>query len=80
MQVGNTILAAAAETGTDENWCLLNNQSTCNTFINGKYLSNIDAPDGQYLRLHCNTGVKHTNTIGDLPGYYDPLWYNPKGI
>ena len=55
MHVGDTILAAATEARIDENWCLLNNQSTCNAFINGKYLSNIrDAPDGKYLRVHCN--------------------------
>ena len=35
MHVGNTILAAAEEAGIDENWCLLDNQSTCNAFING---------------------------------------------
>ena len=81
MNVGDTILAAAAEAGIDENWCLLNNQLTCNAFINGKYLSNIrDAPDGQYLRVHCNTGVTLTNKIYDLLGYSDPIWYNPKGI
>ena len=46
-----------------------------------KYLSNIrDAPDGQYLRFRYNSGVTHTNKIGDLPVYYDPVWYNPKGI
>ena len=33
--VGDTILAAAAEAGIDENWFLLDNQSTCNAFING---------------------------------------------
>ena len=38
MHVGNTILAAAVEAGIDENWCLLDNQLTCNTFINEKYL------------------------------------------
>ena len=81
MHVGNTILAAAAEAGIDENWCLLDNQSTCNAFINKKYLSNIrDAPNVQYLCVHCNSGVTHTNNIGDLPGYSDPVWYNPKGI
>ena len=81
MHVGNTILAAAAEAGIDENSCLLDNQLTCNAFINGKYLSNIkDAPDGQYLRVHCNAGVTHTTKIGDLTRYYDPVWYNPKGI
>ena len=35
MCVEDAILAAAAESGIDENWCLLNNQSTCNYFING---------------------------------------------
>ena len=81
MNVGDTILAAAAEAAIDENWCLLDNQSTYNAFINGKYLSNIrDATDGKYLRLHCNAGVTHINKIGDLPGYSDPVWYNPKGI
>ena len=34
MHMGDTILAAAAEAGIDENWCLLDNQSTCNAFIN----------------------------------------------
>ena len=81
MHVGDIILAAAAEAVIDENWCLLDNQSTCNSFINKKYLSNIrDAPGGKYLRVRCNAGVTHTNKIGDLPGYSDPVWYNPKGI
>ena len=81
MHVGDTILADAAEAIIDENWCLLDNQSTCNAFINGKYLSNIrDAPDEQYLCVHCNAVVTHTNKIVDLPVYSDPVWYNPKGI
>ena len=81
IHMGNTILAAAAEAGIGENWCLLNNQLACNAFINKKYLSYIrDAPDGQYLRVHCNSGVTHTNKIGDLPRYSDHMWYNPKGI
>ena len=81
MHVGNTILDAAAETGIDENWCLLDNQLICNAFINGKYLSNIrDAPDGKYIHVHCNSGVTHTNKIGDLPRYSDSVWYNPKGV
>ena len=81
MHVVDIILDAAAEAGIDENWCLIDNQSTCNAFINIKYLSNIiDAPGGKYLRVHCKSGVTHTNKIGDLPGYSDPVWYNPKGI
>ena len=81
INVGDTILAAAAEAGIDENWCLPDNQLTCNAFINRKYLSNIrDDSDGKYLRFHCNVGVTPTKTIGDLPGYYDPVWYNTKVI
>ena len=81
MHVGDTILAAEEEAVIDENWCLIDNQSTCKAFINGKYLSNIrDYPDGKYLCVHCNAGVTHTNKIGYLPGYYDPVWFNPKGI
>ena len=81
MHMGDTILAAAEEAKIDENWCLIENQSICNTFINRKYLSNIrDAPDGQYLRVHCNAGVTYTNKIGDLSGYSYFVWYNPKGI
>ena len=41
MSVGDTILAATAESGIDKNWCIFDNKSTCNAFINGKYLSNI---------------------------------------
>ena len=81
MHLGDNILTAVVEAVIDENWCLLDNQLTCNAFINGKYLSNIRyAPDGQYLRVHCKSGVTHTNKIGDLPRYSDPVWYNPKVI
>ena len=81
LHVGDIILDYAEEARIDENWCLLENQSTCNTFTNKKYLSNIrDTLYGKYLRVHCNAGVTHTNKIGDLPGYYYPVWYNPKGI
>ena len=77
----DTILATELEASIDENWCLLDNQSTYNDFINGKYLSNIrDAPYGKYLRVHCNAGVTYKNTIGDLPGYPNTIWYNTKGI
>ena len=80
VHVGDTILAAAAEARIDENWCLLDNKLTCNTLINGKYLSNIrDAPDGKCLRVHCNSGVTHINKIGDLLGYSDPVWYKLQG-
>ena len=29
---------------------------------------------------HCNVGVTYTRNIGDLPGYSNPVWYNPKEI
>ena len=68
--VKDIILAAIAEPSIDENWGLLDNKTTCNAFIIRKYLSNIRySPDGQYLHVHCNTGVKNINNIGDLPGY-----------
>ena len=80
MYVVDTILDAATESGIDENWCLLDNQSTCNAFINGKYLSNTrNAPDRKHLHVHYNTGVTYTNTIGDITGYSNPVCYNPKG-
>ena len=81
IHVVDTILDAVAEASINENWCLLDNQSTCNSFINVKYLSNIRYDlDGQYLRVHCKLGVTHTNKIGYLPVYSDPVWYNSKGI
>ena len=81
MRVGNIILASASESVIDDNWCLLNNQSTYNNFINIKYLSNIrDAPDGQYVSVHCNEVVTYTNKIGDIIGYSNYVWYNTKGV
>ena len=81
MHLGCTILSAAAEAGIGENWCLLDNQSTCNSLINEKYLPNIkDAPDDQYICVHCSTVVTYNNKTGDLTGYSNPTWYNPKGI
>ena len=81
MHVGDTILTATMDSGINENWCLLDNQSTFNAFTNVKSLSNIrDDTDEKYPRIHCNTGVTHTKKIGELPGYSDPVWYNPKGI
>ena len=53
MRLEDTILAAAYEESIEKKLCLLKNQPTCNTLINGNYLSNIrDTPDGKYLRVH----------------------------
>ena len=63
-------MATAAESIIYENWCLLDDKSMYNSFINGKYLSKIrDAPDSQYLRVNCNSGLTYINNIGDLTGY-----------
>ena len=81
MRVGYTILFYAEESGIDENWFLLNNQSTCNYFIDGKYLSIIIySTDVKYLRVHYNEGVTYTNKIGVLPVYQNKVWCNTKGI
>ena len=73
MRVGDFILVAAAEAGIDE--------SIWNAFINGNYLSNIrDDPDGQCLRVHFNAGLTYINNIGEIPGYSNHVWYDPKGI
>ena len=74
MHVEDTILSAAAEAVIGENWCLLDNQSKWNTFINERYITNItNAPVIKYLYVHCNTGVTYTKTIGDIPGYSNPV-------
>ena len=41
MHVEYTILPAASEAINHGNWRLIENKSTCNAFINVKYLSNI---------------------------------------
>ena len=80
MSAGDTILAAASEVVIEENWCLLNNQLTCNSFIIGKYMLNIRYDlDGKYLRVQYNSVVTYTKNIGDLPGYSNTVWYNSKG-
>ena len=81
MGVGDTILYDVTESSIDDNWCLVDNKSTFNALINGKYLSKIrEAPDGQYLCVHYNSGVTYTNNIGDLARYSNHVWYNPKGM
>ena len=31
------------------------------------------------IQVHCNSGVKIVDRVGDLPGY-GTVWYGPKGI
>ena len=49
--------------------------------MNKKCLRNIRKnPNVQVLHVHCNAVTTITNLIGDLPGFDDPIWYNPDGI
>ena len=80
MCVGYTTLDVLSEASFDESWCLIDNQSTCNDFINSKYLSNIvDDSYGECFMCHYNAGITFTKNIGDLPRYSNTIWYNLKG-
>ena len=68
MCIRDKILAGAAEARIDGIFFLIDNQSTYNVFINGKYLSNVIAtPGGKYICVHCNAGVAYTKNIVHLP-------------
>ena len=70
ISVGDTIMTAEKESGINNNWCLLENESTCNTFVYWKHLlKSRDSPDGKKIYFCCNTELIYTNKIGDLPGY-----------
>ena len=62
-----------------EDWCILDNQSTVNFFRNRKYLKNIRKVENHVV-IKCNAGVRKTNWVGDLPGFPEPVWYDPGGI
>jgi hypothetical protein len=60
----------------NQNWVLLNSDSTVNIFSNKKFLKNIRRCDTeQGLRVHSTGGFQDTHMIGDLPGF-GPVWYN----
>jgi hypothetical protein len=64
----------------NKDWCLLDSQSTCNVFVNPRYLTNIRmAPGGQEMHIHCNAGTVICRTIGELSGF-GTVWYHPTGI
>jgi hypothetical protein len=59
-------------------WLLLDNQSTVDVFVNPDLLCNLrEVPC--HLDVHCNAGSRHTNIVGDLPGY-GTVWLDEGGI
>ena len=63
----------------NKDWCILDSQSTCDCFCSGKYLQNIRQIN-QSIVIRCNSGVRTTNWVGDLPGYPQPVWFDKGGI
>jgi hypothetical protein len=60
----------------DQNWILLDSESTISNFSNGEFLRNIRyCGTEQGLRSNSNSGFQDTHMIGDLPGFR-PVWYN----
>ena len=62
----------------NEDWVLLDSQSTVHVIFNKKYLRNI-RPAPEPLRLHCNAGVKQITHIGEFPSV-GTVWYDANGI
>ena len=61
-------------------WLLLESQSMVNLIANQMMLINIRrVRSKEAIRVHCNSGVKVVDRIGELPGY-GTVWYEPTGI
>ena len=61
-------------------WILLDNQFTVDLIANPRMLLNIrKVRSKDAIRVHCNSGVKVVDRVGDLPGYGN-VWYEPTGI
>ena len=61
-------------------WLLLDNQSMMDLIANPRMLLNIRRVQSEdAIRVHCNSGVKVVDRIGDLPGY-GTVWYEPTVI
>ena len=61
-------------------WLLLDSQSTVDLIANTKMMVNIRKVRGEdAIRVHCNSGDKIVDRVGDLPGY-GTVWYELTGI
>ena len=59
---------------------LLDSQLTVDLIANPRMLVNIRKVRGKdAIRVHCNSGVKIMERVGDLP-CYENVWYEPTGI
>ena len=64
----------------NEDWVLLDSQSTISLFCNPKMLSNIrKCKKREEKRCYCNGGTQDTNQIGDLAGF-GIVYYNSQSI
>ena len=61
-------------------WLLLDIQSTVDLIANPRMLLKIRRVRSKdAIHVHCNSGLKVVDRIGELPGY-GTVWYEPTGI
>ena len=73
------VLAHNQSKKTRTSWILLDSQSTVDVFTNPDLLEDIRDAKGEMM-VHSHGGSRSTKQIGDLPGYPDPIWYDPDRI
>ena len=61
----------------DENWLLLDSQSTIDVIKNPDMLKDIQETNEE-LTIHCTAGISKTKMMGTLPEY-GRVWYYPEG-
>ena len=73
-------LLAQSRGGIDQNWILLDSESSVNVVVNKSLLTNIrHSPNNTTMHIHCNAGTATANMVGDLEGV-GTVWYYPDGI
>ena len=71
-------IPSQAKGDINRNWVLIYNHSTVHIIRNPKLLNNRRRTD-QKIHIFCNTGVKSTDMVGDIPGVWE-VWYHSEGI